>query len=126
MDLIADGSLPRRWASLWAAEPQRRLLHAGDWITAAELEERTRGRARTLAALGAGTSDRVLLCASTPITVVEWHVGALRLGAVVVPANPAYRAREIAHIVADSQPAVAVVEGDDHAGWIAAAAPELT
>ena len=126
MDLLADRSLPRRWAASWAAEPRRPVLHAGHWINAAELEERTAERARTLIALGAGPGRLVLLCASTPITVVEWHIGALRSGSVVIPVNPAYRAREIAHIVGDAEPAVAVVESDEHAAWIEAAAPALT
>ncbi|HVW32347.1 MAG TPA: AMP-binding protein, partial [Acidimicrobiia bacterium] len=51
------------------------------------------------------------------------HVAALRLGLVVVPANTAYREREIAHIVSDAEPAAAVVDDTGRAGWIRSAAP---
>jgi malonyl-CoA/methylmalonyl-CoA synthetase len=42
----------------------------------------------------------------------------------VVPANTAYRAREIAHIVGDARPKAALVDGDDRAGWVRAAGSE--
>ena len=53
------------------------------------------------------------------------YVAALRLGIVVVPANTAYREREIAHIVTDARPKAALVDDPDRARWIlAAAGPE--
>jgi malonyl-CoA/methylmalonyl-CoA synthetase len=46
------------------------------------------------------------------------HVGALRAGLVVVPANPAYAERELSHIVCDTGAAAAVVERPDQAEWV--------
>ncbi|HEY8526297.1 MAG TPA: acyl-CoA synthetase [Acidimicrobiales bacterium] len=128
-DLVAGGSLPRVWAERWAAEPGRRVLwaaEAGGWVTAGELEERTRRRAGQLAALGVGPGDRVLSCLPSSLELVEWHVGALRLGAVAVPANPAYRERELAHVVADAEPAAVLVPDAERATWAAPAHPGAT
>jgi acyl-CoA synthetase (AMP-forming)/AMP-acid ligase II len=46
--------------------------------------------------------DRVLLAAGSSLGFVRCYLGALRAGAVVVLANPAYTAPELAHLVADS------------------------
>jgi len=46
--------------------------------------------------------DRVLLVAGSSLGFVRCYLGALRAGAVVVLANPAYTSPELAHLVADS------------------------
>ena len=46
------------------------------------------------------------------------HVGALRAGLVVVPANTQYSERELRHIVADVGPRAAIVDRDDQREWI--------
>jgi malonyl-CoA/methylmalonyl-CoA synthetase len=51
------------------------------------------------------------------------HVGALRAGLVVVPANTAYTEPELAHIVRDVRAAGAVVGRPEQADWVRAAAP---
>jgi malonyl-CoA/methylmalonyl-CoA synthetase len=66
--------------------------------------------------------DRVLWSTSSSVRSVVAHVGALRAGLVVVPANPAYTRREVAHIVTDVRPAAAIVEGTELGGWIRQAA----
>ena len=64
--------------------------------------------ARALADAGVQPGDRVgIYLPNLPEFVVAFH-GVLRAGAVVVPMNPQYRAREIEHLLADSG-AVAVV-----------------
>ena len=50
------------------------------------------------------------------------HIGALRSGLVVVPANTAYTAREIAHIVTDVRPAAAIVDDPRRGQWASEAA----
>ncbi len=45
-------------------------------------------------------------------------VAALRLGAVLVPANPLYTERELAHLVGDVRPTLAVVERPEQRPWI--------
>ncbi len=59
---------------------------------------------------------------SVPASVVALaaHVGALRAGLVVVPANPAYSERELMHIVTDVRAAAAIVGRADQAAWVGA------
>ena len=52
------------------------------------------------------------------------HVGALRAGLVVVPANTAYSESELAHIVRDVRAECAIVDREDQADWVRRAAPE--
>ena len=82
------------------------------------------GRLRS-AGLVAG--DRVLWSTGSSVLALAAHVGALRAGLVVVPANTAYTERELAHIVVDVRPSAAVVERAEQAEWIrrAAAKPLL-
>jgi malonyl-CoA/methylmalonyl-CoA synthetase len=104
--------LTRAWAQRWAADPDRTVLlgPGGPVADARELDRCTRDGASRLAAAGVGRGDRVLLsCAPSPATVVA-YVAALRLGAVVVPANTAYTRPELEHLVADAAPALAVID----------------
>jgi malonyl-CoA/methylmalonyl-CoA synthetase len=64
----------------------------------------------------------MLFSAGSSVGLVIAHVAALRAGIVAVPANTAYREREIAHIVRDSRPRAALVDDGERAGWIQAAA----
>jgi len=124
LDLQHAGSLPAAWASTWATHGSRRVVHdGGAWITAAELEARSRIVAGRFARAGLAQGDRVLMSTATCAELVIAHVAALRLGLVVVPMNGAYREREVSHIVSDSRPAAAVVDDGDRARWVRAAAP---
>jgi malonyl-CoA/methylmalonyl-CoA synthetase len=123
-DLVAGGSLPEAWSRRWAADGSRPLLHGGDrWVSAAELEERSRRVAGRLAGAGLEPGDRVVTCAATSVDLVVAHVAALRLGLVVVPVNGAYREREVAHIVRDARPRAALVDDGERGEWVARAAP---
>jgi malonyl-CoA/methylmalonyl-CoA synthetase len=96
----------------WGADPDRAVLLGPDGpaADARELDGLTRDGACRLAAAGVGRGDRVLLsCAPSTATVVA-YVAALRLGAVVVPANTAYTRPELEHLVSDSGPALAVLD----------------
>ena len=124
-ELTARGSLPAAWEAVWARDPDRPILYdagAGDearWVTAAEFEERTRLAAERLMGLGLQPGDRVLWSMSSSLDAVVAHVGALRTGVlVVVPANPGYVERELAHIVGDVRPAAAVVDDVRRARWV--------
>ncbi len=64
----------------------------------------------------------MLFSAESTLELVIAHVAALRSGIVVVPANTAYRERELAHIVTDARPKAALVDDRDRARWISAAA----
>ena len=68
----------------------------------------------------------MLFSAQSSLELVIAHVAALRSGIVVVPANTAYRERELAHIVTDARPRAALVDDADRARWISAAAGPAT
>ncbi len=66
----------------------------------------------------------MLFSAESSLDLVVAHVAALRSGIVVVPANTAYRERELAHIVRDSRPKAALVDSTERARWIQAASSD--
>ena len=126
LDLTRRGTLVAAWLACWEADPARPVLHqAGRWVRAAELEERTRQVAGRLQGAGLQPGDRVIVSADSSIELVVAHVAALRAGLVVVPANTGYRSEEFAHLVADSQPAAAIVDADDRAAYCRAADENL-
>ncbi|MDY7101527.1 MAG: AMP-binding protein [Actinomycetota bacterium] len=127
VDLLADGTLVAAWTRRWAAGPERPVLHTVEhgWWTAAHLEEASRRVAGRLVAAGLERGDRVLMSAASSAELVAAHVGALRAGLVVIPANTAYQQREIAHLVNDGSPRAAVVDDETRAGWLRAADPSL-
>jgi acyl-CoA synthetase (AMP-forming)/AMP-acid ligase II len=81
----------------------------GDEITHAGLDA---GAARVAGWLAArlDPGDRVLLAARSSVGFVRCYLGALRAGAVVVLASPAYTAAELAHLVTDSGAAIAFAD----------------
>jgi malonyl-CoA/methylmalonyl-CoA synthetase len=121
LDLLAATSLPAAWTDRWRRAPLRPALHDERWLLAEELEERSRVVAGRFARAGLERGDRVLMSAATSAELVVAHVGALRAGLVVVPMNGAYREREVAHIVRDARPSLALVDEVDRAAWIIAA-----
>jgi malonyl-CoA/methylmalonyl-CoA synthetase len=83
---------------------------ATGWLTGAELADRTAAMAGRLAAAGVAPGDRVLLSGAPSADLLTAYAGILRLGAVVVPANTAYTDRELAHIVGDVAPKLALLD----------------
>ena len=124
LDLAAKGSLPATWASVWASSPCSSTLfdQRRGWIGTTELEDATRRVAGRLQAAGLEPGDRMLFSAASSLELVIAHVAALRSGIVVVPTNTAYREREVAHIVTDAGPKAALVDSDERARWVVAAA----
>ena len=123
VDLLAGGTLPAAWTRVWGAAPDAPLLfERGGWMSAAELEDASRTVAGRLREAGLRPGDRMLFSAGTSLRLVIAHVAALRAGIVVVPANTAYRDRELAHLVADSAPAAALLDDPQRAEWARAAA----
>jgi malonyl-CoA/methylmalonyl-CoA synthetase len=125
VDLTGRRSLPAAWQQIWSAAPDRVAVTYADGrsLTAAHLEEASRAVAGRYTAAGLEAGDRVLMSAESSLDLVVAHVAALRAGLVVVPANTAYREREIAHLVVDAAPRLAVVDSAERAGWITAAQP---
>src|SRR5690242_8262383 len=78
------------------------LIFAGGRLTWTELDAAVERVASALRAIGLGPGERVAISlGSTPDFVAALH-GVLRAGLVAVPINPAYTARELAHVLADS------------------------
>src|SRR5579872_1971342 len=112
-DAVPAG-LPAAWARTWSADPHAPLLKVSadpgrSWITAAELDDRSRRVAGALASLALGPGTRVLWSPDRSIEAVVSHVGALRAGVTLVPLNPSLTARELEHVVHDAAPAAALV-----------------
>ena len=127
LDLTTGGTLVHRWVDLWARRPEREVLHDPDrgWITGEVLERESGDKARSLAAMGVGPGERVLLGGSAGVDLVTAHVACLRLGAVVVPTNPAYREAELAHLIGDAEPVLALTDDPRTVARFGAAAPSL-
>src|SRR5579859_7936608 len=119
VDLLAGSSLPGRWVARWAERPQAPTLRDvdGRWLTAAELEARTRATAGRLRAGGLAPGERLVIVAESSAAFVVAYIAALRAGLTVVPVNPAYRAAEVRAIVAAAGPAAALAGDDERAGW---------
>ncbi|MGH8975552.1 MAG: class I adenylate-forming enzyme family protein [Acidimicrobiia bacterium] len=122
--LLQAGTLPAAWAVGFAAHPGRPVLWSPEagWTTAGALEAASRRVAGRFHRAGLRPGDRVLMSAAASAAYVTTHVAALRLGLVVVPANTAYREREVAHLVTDARPAAAVVDDPDRGAWVQRAA----
>ncbi len=120
VDLLAGRSLVEAWTRRWIEDPERPALWDGQrgWRTSGQLDRSSRLVAARLHRAGIRPGDRVILSASASTALVEAYVGALRLGAAVVPLNTGYLQREIAHVGRDAEPRAAVVDDPDRAAWI--------
>jgi malonyl-CoA/methylmalonyl-CoA synthetase len=105
--VAAEESLPRVWAGRWREAPHAPALvdlTGDDEVvhTRGDLERDSAAAAATLAARGVAAGDRVVFSGAPSAAYVQLYLAALRLGAVIVPANTAYTADELGHIVGDS------------------------
>jgi malonyl-CoA/methylmalonyl-CoA synthetase len=121
----AGDTLPRLWSEHWRSDPDRVALASGrdpsELVTNQALAARTAGAAAALADRGVQPGDRVLWCCAPSIGSIVGLLGALRLGAVVVPLNPACTASELTHVMTDVRPSAAWLERPELGQWIAAA-----
>ena len=111
-DLIVRGAA--RWPDVDA------VVINDDRATYAELNARSIEIGRSLKALGVERGDKVGLLVPNCLDGVEVLVGAARIGAVVVPINARFRARELVHVIADGDLRV-VVTSDivaDHVDYV--------
>jgi malonyl-CoA/methylmalonyl-CoA synthetase len=117
----------RAWGRRWSADPARPVVHTGPsgWISAGALERETRRFAGRLHGAGLRAGDRILMSMPSSAELVVAHVAALRLGLVVVPANPGYRERELCHIARDAGPRAALVASGEARAWLRALDPAI-
>ena len=84
----------------------------GDAYSAREIDAASNRLAHALVDLGVVRGDRVAtLLENTPAQVISFF-GALKLGAIQVPINTAYKGEFLRHQLADSGSRVVVVQGD--------------
>jgi malonyl-CoA/methylmalonyl-CoA synthetase len=121
------GTLPRSWARHFARAPERLALadERGAALRYGDLDAASRRAAGRLHGAGLRAGDRVLVSANASFDLVVAHVACLRLGLVVVPANTAYRAAELAHLVGDARPRAAICDERERSDALRAADPGL-
>ena len=130
-DLTSAGTLLQAWRQRWSEDPRARLwlepqpgpaaVHLTEtdrWWTAEAFEAATRRAAGRLRTAGLIPGDRVVWSTGSSVAALVAHVGALRAGLVVVPANTAYSERELAYIVKDVEPSAAIVDATDQVEWV--------
>jgi malonyl-CoA/methylmalonyl-CoA synthetase len=126
-DAQASGTLPRLWSGQWAADPHRPVLidgrDASTVLRAGVLQERTAAAAAALAGWGVQAGDRVLWSCASSLESIVALLGALRLGAVVVPVNPSSTRSELAYVLGDVAPSAVLVDRPELAEWAEEAAP---
>jgi crotonobetaine/carnitine-CoA ligase len=84
----------------------------GKNYTAAEFDVETNRVANGLSELGVGRNDRVAsLLENCPEAVVFW-LATLKLGAIAVPINAAYKGQFLLHPLTDASAKVLVIQGD--------------
>ncbi len=109
-ELLRDENLPRAFADAFTREQLIRDID-GRWRSGAELEERSRGLAEKLHAIGLGAGERVLLTGGPSAAWVIGYLAVLRAGLVAVPVNPAYTPAEMQRIRDAARPAAQLDEG---------------
>ena len=88
-------------------EPCLRLPQAADW-SYQELSERVAAVAGVLAEFGVRLGDRVVVQVAKSPEAVALYLACLKLGAVFVPLNTAYTAREVEYFLGDAEPTLFV------------------
>jgi malonyl-CoA/methylmalonyl-CoA synthetase len=114
VDPGAGGTLLERWSYHWRHQADTAvLIDGGDpsqVLTGGALDQHTAATAAALQQLGVQPGDRVLWSSQPSLVSVVWLIGALRLGAVVVPVSPSLTSGEIDYVVHDVRPRAAVIE----------------
>ncbi|HEX6913304.1 MAG TPA: amino acid adenylation domain-containing protein, partial [Longimicrobium sp.] len=86
------------------------LVHGDEALTYAELNARANRLAHHLRALGVGPDARVGVCVERRVEMVAGILAVLKAGGAYVPLDPSYPADRLAHMLADSAPAVVLTQ----------------
>ncbi|HEX2253569.1 MAG TPA: AMP-binding protein [Thermoanaerobaculia bacterium] len=113
LDLLA---IPRARRPHHPALRTRRADGSWQELTSAQLHARGEALAARLAAEGLARGERLALYLPNGPELVLAYLAALRLGAVVLAMNLAYRAPEVAHLLADAEPRLLLTDaaGREH------------
>ncbi len=99
-----------------AAEPDSRFVKCGrDWLTFADLDERSDRLATGLAALGAGRGTMVATILPNRIETVEIMLATAKLGAVQVPLNYWLKGEFLGYQLSDCGASVLIADGPGYA-----------
>ena len=113
---VPGSTLPEVWERRWEDRPgDPVLLDGGDQrriVAGAALAARTARVASALARRGVASGERVLWCGRATPASVTVLLGVLRAGAVLVPISPSARGPEVAHVVEDARPVLALADHD--------------
>ncbi|MCU1373566.1 MAG: malonyl-CoA synthase [Actinomycetia bacterium] len=115
--MTAPGTLQELFRRGRPADADTVLLEVpgGERVTYGQADRRSAQLAHALVAAGVGTGDRVAAQVAKSPDAVLLYLACVRVGAALLPMNPAYTADEVAHLVADAEPAVVL----DDAGLVA-------
>lgn len=121
------GAFARKLAARFGEQPL--LVHAGRALTYREADARSQRIAKGLLASGVGKGTRVgVLLPNGPDWVLAW-LAAARIGALVVPINTFYQARELAFALRHADVALLLTTArflnNDYLERLERAAPEL-
>jgi malonyl-CoA/methylmalonyl-CoA synthetase len=120
--LAAGGTLPHVWSGHWHGDPDRPALLDGHdpraVLHAGALQERTALAAADLVDRGVGPQQRVVWSCSASLDSIVGLLGALRLGAVVVPVNPSATRSELAYVQRDVRPSATLIDRPDRKQWV--------
>src|SRR5579864_5300295 len=86
------------------------LCSGSEQITYGDLNHRADQLARRLVAMGAGPDALIGLCLERKIEMIVGMLGILKAGAAYVPIDPAYPAKRIEFLCADSGAGIIVAE----------------
>jgi crotonobetaine/carnitine-CoA ligase len=106
---LEERTLPRLLRHQAECRPDAPFLrHLGDeeYISFAAMEAETNRIANALQRMGVTAGDRVALILPNSLTLVRLWFAAAKLGAIEVPLDPELRGRLLAHVLANSAPAV--------------------
>jgi malonyl-CoA/methylmalonyl-CoA synthetase len=114
---MTDNSLTASLATAFDHAANRVLIAQGERaLSGAQLRQAMDDVAARLMRLGVAPGDRVAVQAPKSIDLVLLYLGCLRLGAVYLPLNDAYRPDEIGYFLGDAEPALFICAPDAVAG----------
>ncbi len=118
------------WCDHWESQRDRPVLIDGadatTHLNGGLMLRATAEAAASLAAHGVAPGDRVLWSCGASLRTIGGLLGAMRLGAVVVPVSPSSTRSELTYIIGDARPSAAMVERDEQEEWISSVDGEVT
>ncbi len=78
-------------------------------LTFAELDADSNRMAAFLMNMNVGKGDRVIICLPKSLFFITTYLAVLKLNAIAVPLNPAFKAGELSYLIQDSQAKLALV-----------------